>query len=87
MLVVAGGAWRIVVWLIEGGSLRLSVVMDQVHLFPMIRSEVQTLLSGYVQKQELTEGIDQFVVPPSLGNRAGVLGAIALAQMAAGEQS
>ena len=62
-------------------------VMDQAHLFPMIRSEVQTLLNGYVQKPELMAGIDQFVVPPGLGNRAGVLGAIALAQMAEGRQS
>jgi hypothetical protein len=49
-------------------------VMDQEHLFPLIRAEVQTLLNGYIQKPEMQEGIDQFIVPPGLGNRAGVLG-------------
>jgi fructokinase len=54
-------------------------VMDQAHLFPMIRTQVQQVLNGYVQKEALREGIDDYIVPPALGNRAGVLGSIALA--------
>jgi fructokinase len=46
-------------------------VMEQAHLFPMIREEVATLLNGYVVAPEIG--------PPALGNNAGVLGAIALA--------
>lgn len=55
-------------------------VMEQLQLFPMIREKVQQLLNGYVQDPAILERIDDYIVPPSLGNRAGVLGAIALAQ-------
>ena len=54
-------------------------VMKQRQLFPMIRARVQALLGGYVAVPELQEGIDGYIVPPGLGSRAGVLGAIALA--------
>jgi fructokinase len=58
-------------------------VMEQRHLFPLLRKEVQELLNGYIQRPEITEAIDQYIVPPLLGSRAGVLGAIALAMDAA----
>lgn len=54
-------------------------VMKRSFLFPMIRSELQDLLNGYIQAAAITESIDATVVPPALGDRAGVLGAIALA--------
>jgi fructokinase len=54
--------------------------MQQAHLFPMIRTEVQKLLNGYVGSPVILEHIDDYIVPPGLGGRAGVLGAIALAQ-------
>jgi fructokinase len=54
-------------------------VMERSFLFPMIRAELQDLLNGYIQAAALTEAIDQTVVPPALGGRAGVLGALALA--------
>jgi len=57
-------------------------VMQQKQLFPLIRSQVQTLLNGYVQAPSIIENIEAYIVPPGLGNRAGVLGAIGLAQMA-----
>ena len=57
-------------------------VMDQVHLFPKVRRRVQEILNGYIQARAILENIDDFIVPPGLGNRAGVLGAIALAQEA-----
>lgn len=49
-------------------------------LFPLIRREVQSLLNGYVRHATVLDHIDEYIVPPALGNDAGVLGAIALAQ-------
>jgi fructokinase len=58
-------------------------VMAQEQMFPLVRRKVQTLLAGYVQSPAiLGDGIDTYIVPPGLGNMAGVLGAIALAQVA-----
>jgi fructokinase len=62
-------------------------VMSQSHLFPLIRQEVQALLNGYVQVPAILQQIDTYIVPPSLGNLVGVLGALALAEQAAGESS
>jgi fructokinase len=58
-------------------------VMKQEHLFPMIRAEVPRLLNGYVAAKEILEQIDMYIVPPGLGDRSGVLGAIALGMEAA----
>ncbi|MBN2149261.1 MAG: ROK family protein [Anaerolineales bacterium] len=55
-------------------------VMSQMQLFPLVRQRVQLLLNGYVQSPALLTEIDQYIVPPALGGRAGVLGALALAQ-------
>jgi len=46
-------------------------VMQREELFPKIRLRVGELLNGYLESPE--------IVPPQLGTRAGVLGAIALA--------
>jgi fructokinase len=51
-------------------------------LLAPIRREVQVLLNGYVQSPALTQNIEEFIVPAGLGQRAGLLGAIALAQQA-----
>lgn len=51
-------------------------------LLPLIRQKVQTLLNGYVQSATITQNIDEYIVPPGLGSRSGMLGAIALAQAA-----
>ena len=60
-------------------------VMSHAPLFPLIRSGVQRLLNGYVQSPAILTAIDRYIVPPGLGNRSGVLGALALArQLAAG---
>ncbi|MDI7275643.1 MAG: ROK family protein [Anaerolineae bacterium] len=55
-------------------------IMDQPRLFPLLRRRVQALLNGYLQVPAILEGIDGYIVPPALGRRAGVLGAIALAR-------
>ncbi|MCB9137463.1 MAG: ROK family protein [Caldilineaceae bacterium] len=59
-------------------------IMDQEQLLPMVRADVQTILNGYLQTPEILTEIDAYIVPPKLGSMAGVLGAIALAQDAAG---
>ena len=50
-------------------------VMEQAHLFPLIRSEIPRILKGYLDPPE--------IVPAMLGSRAGVLGALALAERSA----
>jgi fructokinase len=55
-------------------------VMKQRQLLPLIRREVLELLNSYVQAPEILDDIDHYIVPPGLGSRAGVLGAIALAE-------
>lgn len=59
-------------------------VMKQDRLYSLVRAEVQRLLNGYVHLPALLDGIATTIVPPALGDRAGVLGAIALAREACG---
>lgn len=59
-------------------------VMDQPQVFPHLWKEVQQLLNGYVRAPAILDAIEHFIVPPGLGNRAGVLGAIALGMRAEG---
>lgn len=47
-------------------------VAEQAQLFPMIRGEVAAILNGYVETPRIG--------PPELGARAGVLGALAMAE-------
>lgn len=58
-------------------------VMQREFLFPKIRQRVQALLNGYVVHRNLLETIDQYIVPPALGNRSGSMGAVALASLTA----
>jgi len=58
-------------------------IMQQRQIFPLLRRRVQELLNGYLQAPEILDQIDEYIVPPGLGNRAGVLGALVLAQRAA----
>lgn len=53
-------------------------VMHQEQLFPLIRSEVLNNLKHYVQADELLHAIDQYIVPPGLGDNAGLAGSLAL---------
>jgi fructokinase len=55
-------------------------VMEHAALFPLIRREVKQILNGYIQAPVFETELDQFIVPPGLGSRAGVLGALALAK-------
>ncbi len=57
-------------------------VMRQAHMLPAIRAELLDLLHGYVQSPALLERTDEFLQLPRLGERAGVLGGLALALQA-----
>lgn len=59
-------------------------VMSQPRIFDLVRRRVQAFLNGYVQHPAILQGIDRYIVPPALGNWAGVLGAMALAQTGIG---
>ena len=53
-------------------------------LFPPLRQRTLHWLRGYINRREILEGMERYIVPPALGARAGVLGALCLA-MEAGE--
>jgi fructokinase len=55
-------------------------VMHQTQLFPLIRAELSGILNGYVQTRHVLQAMESYVVPPALGDRAGILGALALAE-------
>jgi fructokinase len=54
-------------------------VMEQPGLLAMVRARLRELVAGYLATPLLDEDIDSYLVAPALGDRAGVLGAIALA--------
>ncbi len=54
-------------------------VMQRKHLFPMIHKRVQEILNGYIASPVIKEEIETLIIPPALGARSGVLGAVALA--------
>jgi fructokinase len=58
-------------------------VMKKQGLLSRVQGRLRYLTAGYFDAPELKDAIVDFVVPPGLGDRAGVLGAIALAQQAA----
>jgi fructokinase len=76
VLVMTGVPRRIVF----GGG----VMTGNAHLFPRLRAALKESLGGYVQRPELDD-LESYVVPAALGNNAGPLGAIVLAEMAAGK--
>jgi fructokinase len=48
-------------------------------LHESVRIKVKQILNGYIQSPVVLDEIDKYIVTPSLGNRSGVLGAIAMA--------
>lgn len=53
-------------------------VMHQMHLFPRIRRRTLELLNGYVAHPAVLDRIDEFIVPPGLGDNAGAVGSLLL---------
>jgi fructokinase len=60
-------------------------VMERRGLLELVRRRVAELLAGYLDTPLLAEDIGSYLVPPGLGDRAGVLGAIALARELIGD--
>lgn len=50
-------------------------VMKQRQLFPLIRKELEKLMANYVSMPNL----DEYIVPPALGDNAGITGCLLLA--------
>ena len=56
-------------------------VMHQEQLFPMIRAKVKEYINNYYVTKEL-EDIDNYIVPASLNDDQGIMGAIRLGELA-----
>jgi fructokinase len=57
-------------------------VMNRAGLLAHVQSEIVALMNGYLGSAVHGDGIADFVTSPALGPRAGVLGAVALAESA-----
>jgi fructokinase len=55
-------------------------VMARGQVIDAVRARLVELNAGYLETPMMGEAVDRYVVAPALGERAGVLGAIALAQ-------
>jgi fructokinase len=51
-------------------------------LWPLLHVQVPELLNNYVRASQILDTIDDYIVAPWLGDNAGVVGALALAQRA-----
>ena len=58
-------------------------VMEQTQLFPLIRSQVRQQMGAYLNVPKIMNDIDDYIVAPKLGGKAGIMGAFVLAQRAA----
>jgi fructokinase len=56
-------------------------VMQQPQIFELLRADFARLLNGYVQHPEVLDRLDDFIQPPGLGSRAGILGSLVLAEI------
>lgn len=56
-------------------------VMHQEQLFPMIRNYVTEMLNGYIRTEELAD-IEHYIVPASLHDDQGIMGALELGRRA-----
>jgi fructokinase len=57
-------------------------VMERSGLLAMVRERLRALNAGYLDTPALSADVDSYLVGPELGDRAGVLGAIVLAEEA-----
>ncbi|MBM3990242.1 MAG: ROK family protein [Planctomycetes bacterium] len=72
--------------IVLGGSVRRAGQLGEAEFFRRTRAALAGALGGYIDSPALRErGLDGFLVPPELGDDAGVFGALALAQDALAE--
>lgn len=57
-------------------------VMHQEGLFDMVRAEVKKNLAGYIHSDMVDSRLAEYIVPPALGDHAGLTGAIELGKRA-----
>lgn len=57
-------------------------VGSNLKLLKMVRKKTRLFINGYIPSHTIVDEIDSYILPPALGNRAGVLGALALAEQA-----
>ena len=55
-------------------------VMEQPQLFPLIRQKVREYLNDYIASPVIRDSMEGYIVPPGLGKRSGILGAMAMAK-------
>ena len=55
-------------------------IMQQKHLFPLIRQETLRLLNGYIPECLFPDGMASYIVEPGLGTASGITGAWLLAR-------
>lgn len=60
--------------LIGGG-----IGLGQAHLWPRVRAQLSGSIGNYLMSPRVSGSLDEFIVAPALGHRAGPLGAVALA--------
>ena len=61
--------------ILGGGVMKITGLIEQA------RKKMVASLNGYVQNDEILEHSDTYIQAPGLGDRAGVLGAVALAKL------
>jgi fructokinase len=57
-------------------------VMTRPGLLPLVRHAVTEVMNGYLDQTAMSDGIADYITSPGLGAKAGMLGAIALAETA-----
>ncbi len=57
-------------------------VMQQEHVFALLRGKTARILNGYIRAEEISGGLDRYIVSAQLSGRAGLLGALLLAEQA-----
>jgi fructokinase len=55
-------------------------IMEQKILLPLILTTVKKMLNNYIHMKEIKGNIEKYIVLPSLGKKAGILGALVLAK-------
>lgn len=87
-------AWEIEAWYLAQGVAAVTYmlspqrivmgggVMRNRQLFPLVHSKLVGALGGYVRSDSVTRRTERYIVPPGLGDRSGVVGALELARRA-----
>ncbi|WP_084544831.1 MULTISPECIES: ROK family protein [Derxia] len=67
---------------ILGGSVRKAGGLGEAAFFARVRATLRERLAGYIAHPALADGIGEYMVPPLLGDDAGLAGTLVLAEQA-----